>query len=219
MITALLDENHKGFLPPRLRTGTFLKWLKRTHAWLGLWGAALGLLFGVSGFVLNHRAQMKINADVPIESTAQIELPDTARADSQGFQAWFADYTGIKTHPRMRVQAAKTVIWNDKPVQKPAEWSVTLIKPDYDVTATYTQGNRFADVKRAEHNFWGVITRLHKGDGASIGWVLLVDTLAGALVMLCLTGFLLWSRLHGPRLAALGLIASVIALGCYVTLS
>ena len=38
MITALLDENHKGFLPPALRNGTFLKWLKRTHAWLGLWG-------------------------------------------------------------------------------------------------------------------------------------------------------------------------------------
>ena len=44
MITALLDENHKGFLPATLRNGTFLKWLKRTHAWLGLWGAALGAI-------------------------------------------------------------------------------------------------------------------------------------------------------------------------------
>jgi hypothetical protein len=219
MITALLDENHKGFLPDRLRNGIFLKWLKRTHAWLGLWGAALGLLFGLSGFVLNHRAQLKISADTPIESTTQIALPDAARADAKSFQAWFADYTGIKAHPRMRVQPAKTVIWNDKPVQKPEEWSVTLIKPDYDVSATYTKGNSNVEVRRAEHNFWGVITRLHKGDGAGIGWVLLVDTLAGALVMLCLTGFLLWSRLHGPRLAALGLIATVAAIGCYVTLS
>jgi hypothetical protein len=95
---------------------------------------------------------------------------------------------------------------------------VTIGKPDFDVSANYTQGNQFVEVKRTEHNFWGVMTRLHKGDGLGIGWILLVDTLAGALVMLCLTGFLLWSRLHGPRLAALALIGTVLALGCYTAL-
>lgn len=218
MITALLDENHKGFLPAPLRNGTFLKWLKRTHAWLGLWGAALGLLFGTSGFLLNHRAQMKISADVPVESATQVALPDAARSDPKAFTAWFADYTGMGGHPRTRVQPGKNVIWNDHPVQKPAEWSATIAKSNFDVSATYTEGNRYVEVKRTEHNFWGVITRLHKGDGASVGWVLLVDTLAGALVMLCITGFLLWSRLHGPRLAALSLIATVIALGSYFVL-
>jgi hypothetical protein len=218
VITALLDENHKGFLPPALRNGTFLKWLKRTHAWLGLWGAALGLLFGVSGFLLNHRAQLKINADMPIENVVQVALPETARTDPKAFAQWFAGYTGLQAQPRVRAQPARNVIWNDKPVQKPAEWSVTIGKPDFDVSANYAQGNQFVEVKRTEHNFWGVMTRLHKGDGLGIGWILLVDTLAGALVMLCLTGFLLWSRLHGPRLAALALIGTVLALGCYTAL-
>lgn len=218
MINALLDENHKGFLPPALRNGTFLKWLKRTHAWLGLWGAALGLLFGTSGFVLNHRAQLKINAVTPIENTVQVDLPDEAKADPDALAHWFADYSGVKGRARMRKQPAKTVIWNDHPVQKPAEWNVSFARPDLEVSATYTVGNRYVDVKRSEQNFWGIVTRMHKGEGASVGWVLLVDTLAGALVMLCLTGFLLWSRLHGPRLAALGLIATVVAWGCYATL-
>jgi hypothetical protein len=218
VIATLLEENHKGFLPASLRNGTFLKWLKRTHAWLGLWGAALGLLFGVSGFLLNHRAQLKINAVTPVENTVQVALPDEARIDPRAFSHWFAGYAGMNEHPRMRTQPSKTVIWNDRPVQKPAEWSVTFSKPEFDVSATYTQGNSLVEVKRTERNFWGVITRLHKGDGASIGWVLLIDTLAGALVMLCITGFLLWSRLHGPRLVALGLMASVIVLGCYTTL-
>jgi len=40
----------------------WLKWLRRIHAWVGLWGAAMGLLFGVSGILLNHRAVMKIPA-------------------------------------------------------------------------------------------------------------------------------------------------------------
>jgi uncharacterized protein len=218
VISTLLEENHKGFLPAALRNGTFLKWLKRTHAWLGLWGAALGLMFGVSGFLLNHRAQLKIDVATPIESAVQFALPDVAKTDPKALAQWFATYIGVSDHPRIRMQAAKTVIWNDRPVQKPAEWTVTLSKPDVDVSVTYTQGNRFAEVKRVERNFWGVLTRLHKGDGAGVGWVLLVDTLAGALVTLCVTGFLLWSRLHGPRLAALGLITAVIGWGCWATL-
>ncbi|WP_283147741.1 PepSY-associated TM helix domain-containing protein [Silvimonas soli] len=219
MINSLLAENHKGFLPDRLRTGNFLKWLKRVHAWLGLWGAALGLMFGVSGFVLNHRAQLKINAVTPVESTVQIAIPDDAHDDPKDFAKWFSEYTGIKGHPRTKVTPAKEVIWNEKPVQKPAEWSVTLAKPNFSVSATYTEGNKLVEVKRSETNFWGVITNLHKGVGAGVGWILLVDTLAGALITLCITGFLLWSRLHGPRLAALGLIGGAIAWGCWSVLS
>ncbi|GGP26042.1 PepSY-associated TM helix domain-containing protein [Silvimonas amylolytica] len=219
MINSLLAENHKGFLPDRLRNGSFLKWLKRVHAWLGLWGAALGLMFGISGFVLNHRAQMKINAVTPIESTVQVPVPAEARDDPKAFGKWFSQYAGMDGHPRVRTTPAKAVIWNDKPVEKPAEWQVTLARPNYSVSATWTEGNSLAEVKRTETNFWGVITNLHKGVGAGVGWVLLVDTLAGALITLCITGFLLWSRLHGPRLAALGLIGGAIAWGCWSVLA
>ncbi|MBV8469272.1 MAG: PepSY-associated TM helix domain-containing protein [Burkholderiaceae bacterium] len=214
-MTLLLNPKHKGFLPPAWRHGAFLKWLKRTHAWLGLWGAALGLLFGISGFVLNHRAQMKINVVTPVESSVQVDLPDAAKADPDALAGWFADYTGITAHQRLRKQRAKTVVWNDRPVQKPEEWSVSLSRPDLEVSAVYTVGNRYVDVKRSEQNLWGILARLHKGEGVGMGWILLVDTLAGALVMLCLTGFLLWSHLHGPRLAALGLIAAVVSWGWY----
>ncbi|GAB7128496.1 PepSY-associated TM helix domain-containing protein [Silvimonas sp. JCM 19000] len=214
MIAGLLEENHKGFLPDSLRKGSFLKWLKRVHAWLGLWGAALGLMFGVSGFLLNHRAQMKINAVTPVENTVQVALPDSARTDPKAFAEWFSGYTRLGGHARTRVSPAKQVVWNNMPVQKPAEWQVTLARPNYSFSATYTQGNQLVEVKRSDTNFWGVITNLHKGVGAGVAWVLLVDTLAGALVTLCITGFLLWSRLHGPRLAALGLIGGAIAWGC-----
>ena len=215
MINDLLEENHKGFLPASLRKGSFLKWLKRVHAWLGLWGAALGLLFGTSGFLLNHRAQLKINAVVPVESTVQVDLPEDAQQDPKAFADWLTTYVAVDGHARTKVTPPKKVIWNDKPVQKPAEWAATLARPDYMITATYTVGNHFVEVKRSEQNFWGVITNLHKGVGAGVAWVLLVDTLAGALVTLCITGFLLWSKLHGPRLAALGLIGGAILWGCW----
>lgn len=213
MIRLLTDDNHTGFLPDSLRKGVFLKWLKRVHAWLGLWGAVLGLLFGISGFLLNHRAQLKISAAIPVETTVQVELPESARDDPKAFARWFSGYTGIVGHPRTRVQPPKQVIWNDQPVLKPAEWSVMLSRPDFSLSANYSDGNRFAEVRRVEQNAWGVLTNLHKGVGGGVGWILLADTLAGALITLCVTGFLLWSKLHGPRLAALGLIGGAMLWG------
>jgi hypothetical protein len=41
-------------------------------------------------------------------------------------------------------------------------------------------------------------------------WILLTDTLAGALLILAITGTLLWSHLHGPRLLAAGLIGTTL---------
>ena len=34
---------------------TFVRWVRKTHGWFGLWGAILGLIFGTAGIWLNHR--------------------------------------------------------------------------------------------------------------------------------------------------------------------
>ena len=41
--------------------------------------------------------------------------------------------------------------------------------------------------------------------GMGVAWILLADTVAGSLIILALSGILLWTRLHGPRLLAAGL--------------
>ena len=38
----------------------FVRWVRRTHGWFGLWGAILGLLMGFSGIWLNHRNVLKL---------------------------------------------------------------------------------------------------------------------------------------------------------------
>jgi uncharacterized protein len=62
------------FVPARLQRTHILIWLKRVHAWTGLWGAALFLLLGVSGFLLNHRNVLKIEAGAPVE-LSEVALP------------------------------------------------------------------------------------------------------------------------------------------------
>ena len=40
-----------------------LRGLRRLHVWIGLRVAVLGLLFGIGGILLNHRAMLKISAE------------------------------------------------------------------------------------------------------------------------------------------------------------
>ncbi|MFM8342382.1 MAG: PepSY-associated TM helix domain-containing protein, partial [Methylomonas sp.] len=89
--------------------------------------------------------------------------------------------------------------------QQPSYWQITLRNPKRMVQAEYWEGNAFVSVKQAESNLLQMLTNLHKGSGMGSAWVLLVDSLAGGLIVLSLTGTLLWTRLHGSRLVAAGL--------------
>ena len=71
----------RALAPAVARRTTFLKWLRKMHGWIGLWGAALGLLFGTSGILLNHRDVLKIPAVQKQESTIQLPLPSPRRSD------------------------------------------------------------------------------------------------------------------------------------------
>lgn len=43
-------------VPRAITRGRVLNWIRVTHLRLGLWGAMLGLMFGLTGFLMNHRA-------------------------------------------------------------------------------------------------------------------------------------------------------------------
>ena len=51
----MADDAEQAVRRGRSRRATFIKWLRKVHGWVGLWGAVLGLLFGTTGFLLNHR--------------------------------------------------------------------------------------------------------------------------------------------------------------------
>jgi len=194
------------FLPRSLSRGAFLKWLRRTHAWLGLWGAALGLLFGFTGILLNHRDILKIPTGRMRQTEIQLALPEPRPADPKAMATWLGQSLQIDTgQARIKKDPAKEVIWQNQTLQQPAAWSITLRSPNRMLSAEYWEGNAFVSVKQGNANLLQTLNNLHKGTGMGVGWVLLVDTLAGALLLLSMTGLLLWTRLHGPRLAAAGL--------------
>lgn len=207
------------FLPHKLSRGAFLKWLRRTHAWLGLWGATLGLLFGLSGILLNHREIMKIPTGRIPQKEIQLSLPESAPADAKAMAQWLGEKLEIDTsHAKIRNEKEKTVTWNNVPVQQPEQWQIIVRNPKYMMQAEYWKGNAFVTVKQGEGSFLNLLTNLHKGVGMDVGWVLLADTIAGGLIILSLTGTLLWTRLHGTRLAGAGLGLGSLSLMIFFTL-
>jgi hypothetical protein len=68
-------------------------------------------------------------------------------------------------------------------------------------------------VERREQGVIGVLEAMHRSQGANVGWILLADSIAGSLVLLSLTGVLLWTELNRRRtVGAIIFMASVAAI-------
>jgi uncharacterized protein len=197
------------------KTTSGIKWLRRIHAWLGLWGAGLGLLFGLSGFLLNHhRDILKIPVPEMERSEVVLDLPVPPPADAKALAAWLEAQLDTHQKPsKITTEKAKEITWNKKLINQPAQWRVDFHNPQRSISAEYWVGNGLVSVKRQEANIFSFITRLHKGVGMGVGWILLTDTLAISLVYFSLSSLFMWTRLHGSRwlMAVLGLSSVMLA--------
>jgi uncharacterized protein len=200
-----------------------IRLLRKIHGWLGLWGALLGLLFGVSGFLLNHRSVMKIPAVKMEESEIQLAVPAPAPHNNKEFTRFIQNTLNVHQDPvkprtpRGGEKPAREARFMDKDVKQPQTFKVSFQLPQAHIEAEYVAGNQYATVKREDANVWGFISRMHKGVGANAAWVLLADTIAGALLVLSITGVLLWTKMRGSRIAMVTLIGGSTFLTIWVT--
>lgn len=200
--------------PSPSRRALVLKWLRKMHGWIGLWGAVLGLLFGSTGILLNHRAVLRIPAAQAQESTVQVPLPHPAPTDPQALAAWLKSALKLESEPgRVLMEPARPVAWGDGSLVQPARWSASFTSPSANVQAEYWVGNSYVSVKRSDNNLFATLANLHKGVGMGVGWILLVDTLAGSIILLSLSGVVLWAltnrrRTIGVAIGTLSLLAA-----------
>ena len=191
--------------PPRRRSGRFLLWLRRVHGWIGLWGALLGLTFGATGMIMNHRAILPVPLKKFEQRSVQLPLAEMP-ADPQALAALLArelDFAGAI--PRIRAEPAHGVTWGERTLIQPEFWQIWFDTPQRAARAEYHVGNRSVKIERLDANFIATLTRLHQAVGVSAAWVLLADSIAGSLMLLSLTGMLLWIRLHPDRLVWMGI--------------
>lgn len=194
----------------------FLRTLRRLHAWIGVSGAAFGLLFGTTGFIMNHRSVMKFEVGHTEERKVHVELaqpPATIEALALELGQRFG------YHPsqlKWRVQAPRPARFGGAPVTAAEQWVVMLSGHAHFARASYIPGNRTVEMEQNDSNLLDTLQRMHKSDGSQAGWILLTDSFAGALIFLSLSGVLLWTRLAGPKLLAAGLILGVLSLAVTV---
>jgi hypothetical protein len=188
----------------RSRRAVFLTWLRKIHLYVGLWGAVFGLLFGATGILLNHRAIMKIPVEKTVQKTVQMPLAGQTFETPEELSAWMQKELKFipVSPPVIRSQPEKKIIWADKEVVQPERWTVNLQRPGEGISAEYFVGNRFVKLDRADATPIGTLTRLHMSTGVNAFWILLMDTIAGSLILLSITGLLLWTQLHTVRTAA-----------------
>ena len=195
--------------PTPSRRAVAVKWLRKMHGWIGLWGAVLGLLSGSAGILLNHRAVARIPPAQARETTVQVPLPQPAPRDPQALAAWLKSSLALEPDPRaIRLEPARPVAWGTRSMVQPARWSASFTSPTGAVQAEYWVGNSYVSLKRSENNVFATLTNLHKGVGMSAGWILLVDTLAGSIILLSLSGVVLWTLTNRRRTVGIA-IASV----------
>lgn len=209
------------------KRGKTLRLLRKIHGWLGLWGALLGLLFGVSGFLLNHRSVMKIPAAEMEKTEIEIQVPSPYPRDRSAFAAFIQAELDIRHAPskprppkgQQASKAGRNAKFMNKSIEQPETIELRFNLPQARVNATYVVGNKFATVKREDANALGFIMRMHKGVGANVAWVLLADSIAGAMLVLSITGVLLWTKMRGSRLVMTGLIGVSTILTIITTLT
>ena len=218
------------FLPARFRKASTILWLKRIHAWTGFWGALIFLLLGTSGVFLNHRETLKIDTGAPVEVSAMdIKVAPDTIGSVEALGLWAQKEFGFQVQPRpprapapgtpaggapgaarpagnvMPAEAGAKVSFLGKERESAEKWQLAFNHVNGVVTVEYVKGASSVAVRQQAQNMLGLIKNMHKGSGLGIAWVLFLDTIAGALIAMSLTGFLLWSQLHGPRLLAGGL--------------
>jgi len=197
------------------RRATAVQWIRKTHGWIGLWGAILGLLFGTAGIWLNHRAVLKLPL-AQQRANAQLALPEPPPASAAEMAVWLQAALDQNRPPNsVRTEPARPVAWGEKgkadPLMQPERWTFNFGGPDAIVQADYWRGNRSVGVTTTENGFVATLTNMHKGTGMSVGWILLVDTLAGSLIFLSISGVALWMLTHRRRRVGLALFGVSLA--------
>jgi hypothetical protein len=217
------------FMPGPLNRTEVVQWLKRIHAWTGFWGALAFLLIGTSGMLLNHRSVLKIDtggaqemmsADIAVDPALIRSVEDLGKWAQTEFGTSLEPRApraegGGGGQPRPETAGRQRVELMGREVQQAEVWRQSFNGPNGVLNVEYAPGSASVKASKSEQNAWGFLKNMHKGVGMSWVWVLFIDTMAGGLIAMSLTGALLWSRLHGPRLAAVGIVVASLGLALF----
>ena len=189
-----------------IKRAAFLRWLRKAHGWLGLWGAVFGFLLGATGILLVHRSVLKIPISKGEQTVVQYKLTQAPGSAVELGVLISKEFNYPGREPRIKIEKSKPVAWNNVGVQQPERWELNFTHPSRAAKVEYFVGNSFVRIEKYDATVIGTMTRLHMATGVDAYWVLLIDSIAASLMLLALTGTLLWTQLKLPRMGTAAVI-------------
>jgi hypothetical protein len=206
----------------RLHSLRMHRLMRQLHLWIGAWGAIAAILFGVTGFMQNHRALMKLPQGSSTEvSSVELAVPASARTSRDALRIWLRDEQHIEVenqrggppgpqgqgrgreqgpeHGQGREQAQGRESAQGREPAREQRWNFAGGNARVVKQVEYVQGADTVTVRTNIQSPLAVLERLHKGVGGGVAWILLGDSFALAMVMLGITGLVLWSRGRSTR--------------------
>lgn len=170
----------------------FLALCRTLHVYLTLLGLLVMLLFGVTGFTVNHEDWFGATRPVVTETAGQLP-PELART---------GDALHVVEHLRQAYHIRGAMTDYDA---TPDRISVAFKEPGQTWEIVIERADGRTSVHAEAFNFAAVINNLHRGRYAGPAWRWVIDLTALAIVVACVTGIVLWLAL--PKRRVIGLVA------------
>ncbi len=167
----------------------FLALCRTVHIYLTLLGLLVMLLFGATGFTINHEdwfgaTEPRLNE---YEGTTPVVLVDSAD------DLAMVEYLREQFHITGAVTAFDD--WDDR-------FSIGFKQPDQTWEVEIVKEDGATHVTRESFNFAALVNNLHRGRYSGPAWRWIIDVGAVLIVFACMTGVVLWLAL--PKRQKLG---------------
>jgi hypothetical protein len=184
------------------------KWARTTHVYLTLFGLVLILFFAVTGFMLNHDdwfnlstyREKKIEGTIP---TAHLQ-PVNQLAVVEALRARFGAVGQVQTF-----------------TEDEDTLEVVFIHPGHQVVVRVKRADGATEANHELYGTASLLTDLHKGKAKGVVWsavwIFVIDAVCVLLLVICVTGLILWSSLKSRARygAVIILLGGVVAAAVY----
>lgn len=169
---------------------------------------AAAILFGISEFMQNHRGIMKLpQGDTTEISSVDVDVPESARASRGAMRQWLHDSQHVDVEiqrPRGGGEGARAGGPDGARSREGGgggpsaggdqRWMFNGGNARLTTQVEYNEGASTATIHKSQNSPLAVLERLHKGLGGGAAWILLGDSFAFAMVLLGISGIIMWAR-------------------------
>jgi len=194
-------------------------WLKTLHEWHWVSSALclIGLLlFGITGFTLNHAASIEAKPKV----TSRTATVDDALRAALLKELPAAKARKGKAELPAELQAWIQAQWAVDTAGRDAEWSddeiyLSLPRPGGDAWLRLSLIDGEAEYERTDRGWLSYFNDLHKGRNSGAAWSLFIDIFAAATLVFSITGLFILKMHAGSRpftwpMVGMGLVIPVL---------